>query len=128
MLRKTELLTKIADRIQTTYYLFDKEKKTLLPIVSPDKKDPSAHNTILKILKAFNSEILSIRISHIRKETYHVYVNVEFNGKLIEINADVSDALTLAQLKKVPIFLDESLLKKCGIKITRKLLEETLFI
>ena len=75
---------------------------------------PLTHDLIINFVRAFNSSITKIIINDIKKNTFYSRIFLKFNGKEIEIDSRPSDAIVLAVHLKVPIYVDEKIIKEVG--------------
>jgi hypothetical protein len=53
-------------------------------------------------------------------------VTVRVAGEPVDINASFIDAITLAELVNSPILFERGLIRECGFRVTRKMIEKAL--
>ena len=74
---------------------------------------PLTHDLIVKILHQLDASIEKIVVNDLRENSYYALLHVRCGGKTFEIDARPSDSLALAVRVKCPIYVDETVLKKC---------------
>ena len=111
--------------------LHDEEGKRLLPIwVGPFEGEsiaiglsdfatprPLTHNFYSSLLQAINARVEEVRIVALKKDTFYAVVKMRYGKKTSEVDARPSDAMTLAVLNNVPIFVAEEVLETAGTNI-----------
>ena len=112
---------------QYVVVLEDKEKTKLVPIwigvnegnaialeMQGEKfPRPLTHDLMVIILKTLNAQVEKVVVSDLKDSSYYAIIYLQFNGKMLSIDARPSDSLALAVRLRCPIFIDESVLKKC---------------
>ncbi len=121
-----------------TIYLLNLEQKILLPIetginaadwiMDAQNKThhprPTIYNTTNRILTSLGGKITKIIIYKCLKEIFYAYIQIKKGTEYIEVDSKPSDALTLALLKKKPIYVLPKVYEKFGIKLTEELINE----
>jgi len=124
----------------STVYLFNKEQRILLPIKmpppsavtilnareTPNEIRPHIHNTAIRIIKALKAEVDSITIYAYQEEIFYSYIKIRRGGNCLEIDARPSDAISIALRQDVPVFVNESVYERVGIKVTKELLRNSI--
>ncbi len=71
---------------------------------------PLTHDLIVNVIDQMGGEIQDIIISDLREHTYYAQLRIRQNGELTSIDSRPSDAIALAVIAKVPIYVNESVL------------------
>jgi uncharacterized protein len=87
---------------------------TRLQGVAPER--PMTHDLFVSTLGALGAKLRRVIISSLAEETYHATLEVELDGRTIEIDARPSDSLALAVRTGVPVFASEAVLDKAGVE------------
>jgi bifunctional DNase/RNase len=140
MLIKINLLAVIPNIDRYTAYFFQKEELIILPIeINENFADsllraghktesirPSVYDTIKRIVSSLEGKIDSVAIYLFKNDIYYSYISLERKRERIEIDCGLRDALCLALYTNTDIYIEKKILKECGIKITKSLLERSL--
>lgn len=135
MLKSLDLLTIINKGPNVTVYLFSKQEKILLPLEIPleettqipkNYRFPNIYDAYKNTLLKTGAQIISVQIHCQLAGLYHCYLNVFSNDNLYQINTGVFDCICIAKIFDVPIFVEAEHLSKMGIKVTKKLITESL--
>ena len=95
---------------------------TRLQGVTPER--PMTHDLFVATLGALGAKLRRVIISSLAEETYHATLEVELDGRTIEIDARPSDSLALAVRTGVPVFASEAVLDKAGVEPDRQVDEK----
>ena len=129
---KTEITDQMG-RGQYVIVLYDEAGRRLLPIwvgsfegesiaiglndfVTPR---PLTHNFYSSLLQAINTKVEEVRIVALKKDTFYAVVKMRYGKKTSEVDARPSDAMALAVLNGVPIFVAEEILETAGTNIPK---------
>jgi RNA polymerase sigma factor (sigma-70 family) len=113
--------------------LYDAPGKRLLPIwVGPHEGEsiaiglsdfatprPLTHNFYSSLLQAVNAKVEEVHIVALKKDTFYAVVKMRCGKKTSEVDARPSDAIALAVLNDVPIFVAEEVLKTAGVNMPK---------
>ena len=77
-----------------------------------DPKRPLTHDLYLGILDTLHPEFLRVEIHEMREETYYARVVFRFNGAEHAVDSRPSDAVALALNRKIPILVNQTLLRR----------------
>jgi len=120
-----------------TIYLFNKEKKILLPIkinqnsvdalllareTTPEPR-PHIHNTAKRLINVLNGKVDRIIISGYNNEIYYSYIRIKQGKKSFDIDARPTDAFAIAIRTKAPIYVEQDIIDMVGVKVTAEMLE-----
>ncbi|MBN1162907.1 bifunctional nuclease family protein [Patescibacteria group bacterium] len=126
MYKALELITTITDQNRKTSYLYNKKEKILLPITQVYADIPHIYNTLYRIIKALNSDILCTKIYMHCNDKYYAYLTLVTPQDSVEINICIKDALNFAEKYNIPIYIRNHILYKNGFNITREMIEKAL--
>jgi bifunctional DNase/RNase len=82
--------------------------------VAPER--PLTHDLFIATLTAMGAKLRRVIISSLAEETYHATLELELDGRTIEVDARPSDSLALAVRAGVKIFASEAVLDKAGVQ------------
>ncbi len=129
MYKPVKFITEVPYTDFSTFYLFCRSIKTLLPIEienSKKKEIPSIYNTVKRVLKGFNIGVSNIKIYHYYCDIFYAYLTLKKEAEEFEFNVGIKDALEISREMSVPIFVKDRILENYGIKITKDLLIKSL--
>ena len=73
---------------------------------------PMTHDLLANMIDALHAKIRRVEITDLKDNTFFALIHVEVAGKMLAIDSRPSDAMALALRAKVPIFVEESVLKR----------------
>jgi uncharacterized protein len=79
---------------------------------------PLTHDLLRSVIDQLGAQISSIVVNDLANDTYYARIMLTVGEKSIEIDARPSDAIALAVRAHVPIYADESVLEKAGVRIS----------
>jgi len=124
---KLTVLTKIENIRKTTFYFIHNESKTILPIEFDNLTDKSIEDAYIRTLKALNVKMESINLYLYLENIYYVYLKINAEGTLMDINISINNALHILELNPTTeVYIENEILLQEGIKITKELIEESL--
>jgi bifunctional DNase/RNase len=130
MFKKIKYLTTINNTGFFTSYFFDKESKSVLPMETfkqaSSPTQPKTSNTIRRILVASGINVQAIKIYLYKDDTFYTYITIKKDDRCYDINAGFLDAVKIGQEFNAPIYTTEKVIKDCGIKVTKELIEKSL--
>lgn len=129
MYKPVKFITEIPYNDFSTFYLFCKPLKILLPVEIEKKTNPMAptiYNSLKRILQGLKVNISYIRIYHQVGDTFYTYLAIKRNSETFEINISFKDALEISKEMAVPIFVKDKILKDSGIEITKDIIIKSL--
>ncbi|MBN1161950.1 MAG: bifunctional nuclease family protein [Dehalococcoidales bacterium] len=111
--------------------LYDETGKRLLPIwighhegqsIAMGLSDfamprPLTYNFFSSLLQGIDARLEEVHIVALKKDTFYAVVKMRSGKKTSEVDARPSDAIALAVLNNIPIFVAEEVLETAGIKI-----------
>lgn len=87
---------------------------TRLQAVTPER--PLTHDLFVATLAAIGAKLKRVIISSLAEETYHATLELELEGRILEVDARPSDSLALAVRTGVRIFVSQAVLDKAGVE------------
>lgn len=127
MLQKLKYLATIKDQQSLVSYFYCKEYKTFLPVnLKYDTKFPKSSDTIFRIINALKAKVVEIKIYREQEGFFYTYITLKLHGGLYDISSNFEDAFELSTVAKIPVYVEQTILQKNGIKVTKDMLEEIL--
>jgi bifunctional DNase/RNase len=119
---------------QRVVILKEKDSDRYLPIwIGPAEADaiavrlqevsvarPLTHDLLRSIIDALGASVNYILVSDLSNDTFFARIAMEVDGKSLEIDSRPSDAIALAVRAQVPIYADESVLEKAGVRLDQE--------
>ena len=81
---------------------------------------PLTHDLLRSIIDALGAKVEYILVNDLANDTFFARIMLEVDGKSLEIDSRPSDAIALAVRSQVPIFADEAVLEKAGVKLDQE--------
>ncbi|MEE8370014.1 MAG: bifunctional nuclease family protein [Dehalococcoidia bacterium] len=81
---------------------------------------PLTHDLMRSVIDALGAAVEYIIVNDLSNDTFFARIMLQVNGKSLEIDSRPSDAIALAVRSQVPIFADESVLEKAGVKLDQE--------
>jgi|SRR5581483_2465087 bifunctional DNase/RNase len=81
---------------------------------------PMTHDLLRNVIDTLGAQVSHILVNDISNDTFYARIVLDANGKLVEIDSRVSDAVALAVRAQVPIYAEESVLDRAGLLIDRE--------
>jgi bifunctional DNase/RNase len=135
-LEQVKILTILKSESRQTVYLFSKNKKIILPIYienCPQDRlrenlytSPSPMDTAERAVNALGGKIVQISILEYRHDMFYAYLTLKREKCHYEVFCSLYDCIHLAITKHCPVFVRKNILFKCGIKVTKELIERSL--
>ncbi len=83
---------------------------------------PMTHDLLKDTIEAMGGELVKVSITDFRRSTFYGVLEIELNGKILEIDSRPSDAIALALRANTPILVSEAVLEQSK---TPEILEES---
>jgi bifunctional DNase/RNase len=123
---------------QRVVILKEKESDRYLPIwIGPAEADaiavrlqdvavsrPLTHDLLRSIIDALGGSIQYIVVNDLANDTFYARIIMEVDGRSMEIDSRPSDAIALAVRVQVPIFAEEAVLDKAGVRLDQESIGE----
>ncbi|MHB1500844.1 MAG: bifunctional nuclease family protein [Candidatus Dormibacteria bacterium] len=81
--------------------------------VRPER--PMTHDLIINILHQFDFNIIQVRVSELRDDTFYAQIAGQVAGRDLEIDSRPSDAIAVAIRCESPIFVAKDVLEQAGV-------------
>lgn len=116
---------------QRVVILKEKESDRYLPIwIGPAEADaiavrlqdvqvarPLTHDLLRSVIEELGGSIDHILVNDLSNDTFFAKIVLKVDGRSVDIDARPSDAIALAVRAQVPIYADESVLEKAGVRL-----------
>ena len=116
---------------QRVVILTEKESDRYLPIwIGPAEADaiavrlqdvqvarPLTHDLLCSVIEELGGSIDHIFVNDLSNDTFFAKIVLRVDGRSVDIDARPSDAIALAVRAQVPIYADESVLEKAGVRL-----------
>lgn len=116
---------------QRVVILREKESDRYLPIwIGPAEADaiavrlqdvqvarPLTHDLLGNAIQQLGATVAYVVVNDLSNDTFFARIMLQVDGRSVEIDSRPSDAIALAVRAQVPIFADESVLDKAGVKL-----------
>lgn len=84
---------------------------------------PLPYDLLRTVISELGAEIREVAVTDLSQEIFYARIVLAVNGRRIEIDSRPSDAIALAVRAKVPIYVDESVMERAGVRLESE--EET---
>src|SRR5438094_8835290 len=81
---------------------------------------PMTHDLLRSVIDTVGAQVRPILVNDIANDTFFARIVLDVNGRPMEIDSRVSDAVALAVRAEVPIYADESVLDKAGLLLDKE--------
>ncbi len=81
---------------------------------------PLTHDLLRSVIDALGASVEYILVNDLANDTFFARIMLQVDGKNLEIDSRPSDAIALAVRVQVPIYADESVLEKAGVKLDQE--------
>ena len=116
---------------QRVVILREKDSDRYLPIwIGPAEADaiavrlqdvqvarPLTHDLLRNVITDLGANVEYVFVNDLSNDTFYAKIMLALDGKSVEIDSRPSDAIALAVRAQVPIFADESVLEKAGVRL-----------
>jgi bifunctional DNase/RNase len=87
---------------------------------SVDVPRPLTHDLMNSVISNLGASIDSIVVTDLINDTFYAKIILNVDGRQLEIDSRPSDAIALAVRVDSPIFADEMVLSKAGVKVDKE--------
>jgi bifunctional DNase/RNase len=81
---------------------------------------PLTHDLLRSIIDTLGAAVEYVIVNDLSNDTFFARIMLQIDGRSLEIDSRPSDAIALAVRAQVPIFADESVLDKAGVKLDQE--------
>ena len=78
---------------------------------------PLPYDLLRSVIGELGAEVQRILITEISNDVFYARIVLDTNGTSVEIDSRPSDAIALAVRVKVPIFVDDSVMDRAGVRL-----------
>jgi len=78
---------------------------------------PLPYDLLRTVISELGAEIREVAVTDLSQEIFYARIVLTVNGRTIEIDSRPSDAIALAVRAKVPIYVDESVMERAGVRL-----------
>jgi hypothetical protein len=76
---------------------------------------PLTHDLLASALESLQVQVHRVIVSDLTEETFHARIEMETDGRTVEVDSRPSDAIALAVRAATPIFVTEAVLDRAGV-------------
>ena len=119
---------------QRVVILREKNAERYLPIwIGPTEADaiayrlqdvsvarPQTHDLLSNMIEQLGATVHSVVVNEMTNDIYFARIKLEQNGRSLEIDSRPSDAIALAVRAQVPIYANEAVLEKAGVRLDQE--------
>lgn len=92
------------------------------------RERPLTHDLLKSTIMEMGGTVRHIYINNLSRDVFYARINIDVDGKTIDVDSRPSDAIALAVRLKAPIFVDATVMDKAGIKPDKNVEPEILGI
>src|SRR3972149_3063946 len=81
---------------------------------------PLTHDLLRTIIDSLGATVTYILVNDLANDTFFARIALQVDGKAVEIDSRPSDAIALAVRAQVPIYAEESVLEKAGVRLAQE--------
>ena len=78
---------------------------------------PMTHDLLKSVIETLGANVIYIVVNDLKGDDFYAQVLLRFDGHDVPVDSRPSDAIALALRMKAPIFVDESVMDKAGVRI-----------
>ena len=78
---------------------------------------PLTHDLLRSIIDSLGATVSRIIVSELNNDTFFAKIVLQFNGNTMEVDSRPSDAIALAVRSDAPIFADDTVVEKAGVRL-----------
>ncbi len=76
---------------------------------------PQSHDLMLNLVQELGGAVQAVIVNDLKDDTFYATIQVQRDGKLLEIDSRPSDAIAIAVRAGVPIYAADDVLERAGI-------------
>ncbi len=85
---------------------------------------PMTHDLLKNLIREMGGTVSYVVVSELRNETFYARIVINLNGRTLELDSRPSDAVALAVRVRVPIYVDEEVMRQAAIVPEENLMAE----
>src|SRR3970040_2766083 len=78
---------------------------------------PLTHDLLRSVIDSLGASVEYVLVNELANDTFYARIMLQVDGRSMEIDSRPGDAIALAVRAQVPIFADESVLDRAGVKL-----------
>ena len=78
---------------------------------------PLTHDLLRSVIASLGATVSRVVVSELNEDTFFAKIVLQFNGTTMEVDARPSDAIALAVRSDAPIFADDMVVEKAGVRL-----------
>jgi bifunctional DNase/RNase len=78
---------------------------------------PQTHDLLKSVIAHLGGRVTRIVVNDLADDVFYARINVDVDGRHVEVDSRPSDAIALAVRVQSPIYADESVLEKAGVAL-----------
>ncbi len=76
---------------------------------------PLTHDLLKSLIGTLGARVQYIFINDLREDVYYARIVMDFNGRIVDVDARPSDAIALAVRVRVPIYVNDAVMDRAAI-------------
>ena len=78
---------------------------------------PQTHDLLKSVIGELGAKVTRVIVNDLENDVFFARVNIDIDGRHVEIDSRPSDAIALAVRVQAPIFADDAVLEKAGVAL-----------
>jgi bifunctional DNase/RNase len=78
---------------------------------------PQTHDLLKSVISQLGAKVSHIVVNDLNDEVFYARINVDLDGRHVEIDSRPSDAIALAVRMQAPIYAEDSVLERAGVAL-----------
>ena len=78
---------------------------------------PLTHDLLRSVIASLGATVSRIIVSELNNDTFYAKIVLQVNGTTMEVDSRPSDAIALAVRSDAPIFADDAVVEKAGVRM-----------
>ncbi len=115
--RVVVLKEKSSDRYLPIWIGNNEADAIVIQIQSVPVPRPQTHDLLKAIIGQLGAKVSHIVVSDLTDDVFYARINIDLDGRHVEIDSRPSDAIALAVRLQAPIYADDSVLEKAGVAL-----------
>lgn len=113
--RVVVLREKEADRYLTIWIGADVADAIAFRLQDVSVPRPQSHDLMLTLIEEMGGSVKSVTVSDLKDDTFFATIEIEQDGRTLEIDSRPSDAIAVAVRAGVPIYVADDVMDRAGI-------------
>jgi bifunctional DNase/RNase len=78
---------------------------------------PQTHDLLKSVIGELGAKVTRVIVTNLENDVFYARVNIDIDGRHVEIDSRPSDAIALAVRVQAPIFAEDMVLEKAGVAL-----------